>query len=51
MTSVNRQKFLTMEKLENIFNEIDADGNNMLSFEELNSFLGRSEALPREELM
>ena len=51
MTSVNREKFLTMEKLENIFNEIDADRNHMLSFEELNSFLGRSEHLPTEELM
>lgn len=51
MTSVNREKFLTMEKLENIFSEIDVDGNHMLSFEELNSFLGRSEHLPTEELM
>jgi len=51
MTSVNREKFLTIEKLENIFSEIDADGNHMLSFEELNSFLGRSEHLPSEELM
>lgn len=51
MTSVNREKFLTMDKLENIFSEIDADGNHMLSIEELNSFLGRSEHLPSEELM
>ncbi len=46
MTSVNREKFLTMEKLEGIFNEIDIDHNHMLTFDELNSFFGRSESLP-----
>jgi len=51
MTAVNREKFLSIEKLETIFQEIDVDGNNMLSFEEFNKFLGRSKHLPTEELM
>lgn len=51
MTSVNRDKFLAMEKLEGIFNEIDIDHNHMLTFDELNSFFGRSESLPQDALL
>ena len=51
MTSVNREKFLAMEKLEGIFNEIDIDHNHMLTFDELNSFFGRSESLPQDALL
>lgn len=40
MTCVNREKFLTMERLEAVFNELDVDKNQMVSLDELNQFLG-----------
>jgi Ca2+-binding EF-hand superfamily protein len=43
MTAVNREKFLTIERLEALFNEMDVDHNNKVSLEELNYFLGQSE--------
>jgi calcium-dependent protein kinase len=43
MTALNRDKFLSSEKLEGIFSELDADGNNMISLDELNVILGASE--------
>ena len=42
MTCVDREKFMTMGKLEAIFGELDIDGNNMISLDELNQFLGNS---------
>ena len=36
MTCVDREKFMTIEKLEAIFNELDLDGNQMISLDELN---------------
>jgi len=36
LTCVNREKFMTMERLEAIFSELDVDGNNLVSLEELN---------------
>lgn len=49
MTAVNREKFLTIERLEALFNEMDIDGNNMVSLEELKYFLGQSEAMMENE--
>lgn len=42
MTAVNREKFLTHERIEAVFNEIDLDGNNAVSLEELMTFLNTS---------
>jgi len=42
MTAVNREKFLTQERIEAVFNEIDLDGNNAVSLDELMSFLNTS---------
>ena len=50
MTSVNQEKFLTIQRLESIFNEIDIDKNHRVSLDELNQFLGNSEHLDKEEL-
>jgi Ca2+-binding EF-hand superfamily protein len=43
MTAVSREKFLTMERLESLFNEMDVDKNNRVSLDELNYFLGQSD--------
>ena len=43
MVSVNQEKFLTQQRLEAVFREIDVDKNQRVSMEELNSFLGQSE--------
>ena len=40
LTCVDRDKFLSMDKLEAVFSELDVDGNNMISFEEIKAFLG-----------
>ena len=50
MTSVNQEKFLTIQRLESIFNEIDIDKNHRVSLDELNQFLGNSEHLDKDEL-
>ena len=50
MTCVNNEKFLTIQRLESIFNEIDVDKNQRLSLDELNQFLGSSKHLDKEEL-
>jgi calcium-dependent protein kinase len=50
MTAVDREKFLTIERLEALFNEMDVDGNNKVSLEELNYFLGQSEHMDHEAL-
>lgn len=42
MTAVNREKFLTHERIEAVFNEIDIDNNNAVSLEELMTFLNTS---------
>ena len=48
MVSVNQEKFLTQQRLENVFREIDVDKNQRVSMEELNSFLGQSEHMDKE---
>lgn len=45
MTAVNREKFLTHERIEAVFNEIDINHNNAVSLEELMSFLNSSQQL------
>lgn len=50
MVSVNQEKFLTHQRLESIFQELDLDGNHRISMDELNQFLGRSEHLDKEQL-
>ena len=50
MTCVNNEKFLTIQRLESIFNEIDIDKNQRVSLEELNTFLGSSKHLDKEAL-
>lgn len=50
LTCVNREKFLTIEKLEAIFNELDVDGNHQVSLDELTAFLGQSEHMDKEAL-
>ena len=50
MTCVNREKFLTMERLEAVFNELDVDKNQRISLDELNQFLGSSEHMDKEAL-
>lgn len=50
MTCVNREKFLTMERLEAVFNELDVDKNQRISLNELNQFLGSSEHMDKEAL-
>lgn len=42
MTAVNREKFLTHERIEAVFNEIDIDHNNAVSLDELMTFLNTS---------
>ena len=50
MVSVNQEKFLTHQRLESIFQELDLDGNHRISMDELNQFLGRSEHLDKDQL-
>ena len=50
LTCVNREKFLTMERLEAVFNELDVDKNQKISLNELNQFLGSSEHMDKEAL-
>jgi len=50
LTSVDKQKFLTLTRLEAIFNELDVDGNQMLSLDEINHFLGQSPHMDKESL-
>ena len=50
MVSVNQEKFLTQQRLEAVFREIDVDKNHRVSMEELNSFLGQSEHMDKEQL-
>lgn len=40
MVAVNQEKFLTQQRLEQIFRELDVDKNQRISLEELNTFLG-----------
>ena len=42
MTAVSRDKFLSAEKLEGVFSELDADGDKMISLAELTILLGAS---------
>ena len=51
MTCVNREKFLTMERLEAVFNELDVDKNQKISLSELNQFLGASEHMDKQALV
>ena len=50
MVCVNQEKFLTQQRLESIFREIDLDKNQRVSLEELNAFLGQSEHLDKQQL-
>ena len=50
MTCVDHEKFLTLQRLEQIFAELDVDKNHMISLQELDAFLGRSEHLNKESL-
>lgn len=50
MTCVDREKFLTLEKLEAIFGELDVDGSHTISLEELSQFLGNSDHVDKEAL-
>jgi len=50
MVCVNQEKFLTQQRLEQIFRELDVDKNQQISLEELNQFLGRSEHLDKDQL-
>ena len=50
MTCVNQEKFLTIQRLESIFHEIDLDKNHRISLEELNQFLGTSKHLDKKDL-
>ena len=50
MTCVNNEKFLTIQRLESIFHEIDIDKNSRISLEELSQFLGTSKHLDKEAL-
>lgn len=43
LTCVDREKFMTLERLEALFNELDVDGNHMISFEEIKLFLGSAD--------
>jgi len=50
MVTVNQEKFLTQQRLESIFQELDIDKNQRVSLEELNAFLGHSEHLDKQQL-
>lgn len=51
MTTVDRAKFITMDKLEALFAELDIDGNQKISFEEIKQMFGASEErIPIEAL-
>ena len=50
LTTVNHEKFLTIQRLESIFNEIDLDKNHRISLEELSTFLGNSPHLDKKSL-
>lgn len=50
MVCVNQEKFLTQQRLESIFREIDLDKNQRVSLEELNAFLGQSEHMDKQQL-
>ena len=50
MVCVNQEKFVTQQRLEQIFRELDIDKNERLSLEELNAFLGNSDHLDKEAL-
>ena len=50
MTCVNQEKFLTIQRLESIFHEIDLDKNHRISLDELNQFLGTSKHLDKKDL-
>jgi len=50
MVCVNQEKFLTHQRLESIFRELDVDKNQMISLEELNMFLGKSEHMDKDQL-
>ena len=51
LTCIDREKFMTLERLEAIFNELDVDGNHEISLEELNQFLGASDHVDKDMLM
>lgn len=50
MTSMNRQKILTHEKLEAAFQGFDADHSNTVSFEEIKNFLFQSKSFDESYL-
>lgn len=50
MVCVSQEKFLTQQRLESIFRELDVDKNQMISIEELNMFLGHTEHLDKDQL-
>jgi Ca2+-binding EF-hand superfamily protein len=43
MTCVDRAKFMTLEKVEALFSELDTDGNQMISFDEIKQILGQAD--------
>ena len=50
MTCVNREKFLTLDRLEAVFNELDVNRSQSISLAELNQFLCGSEHMDKEAL-
>ena len=50
MVTVNQEKFLTVQKLESVFRELDVDRNQRISLEELNVFLGQSPHVDKDLL-
>ena len=50
MVTVNQEKFLTVQRLESVFRELDVDRNQRVSLEELNVFLGQSPHLDKDLL-
>ena len=50
MVCVNQEKFLTQQRLEQIFQELDIDKNHRISLDELNQFLGQSPHMDKEQL-
>lgn len=50
MVCVNQEKFLTQQRLEQVFQELDVDKNHRISLDELNIFLGQSEHMDKEQL-
>ena len=50
MVANDRSRFVNVERMEQVFNAMDVDGNARVSIDELEAFLGQAPGIDRETI-